>query len=142
MTGSNHKIPVSNSYIIERFGPTAFETQSGECIVTISDTKVCKCPLLPRCLERLLVMMLDENLPARVTRFLVPEELLGDFYVYEKLCPPLNLDAARATLKDLTMAVILGLKELHGHIYAHCDVRLENICCRADGMRVLIDSSV
>ena len=51
---TNHKLPLTKSYIIEQFGPNARQLQSGESIVIVSDAKVYKYPLLGRHRERLL----------------------------------------------------------------------------------------
>ena len=133
---TNHKLPLTKSYIIEQFGRNARQIQSGESIVIVSDEKVYKYPLLGRHRERLFALMVSSDSPQR---FLVPERpLLLRFFVYPKLKPPISIQLAKQILKPLTKSVVLALKELHSKDQGHADVRLENICFR-DEMAVLID---
>ena len=136
MYSTNHKLPLSKSYIIQQFGQGAYQIQSGESIVIITDQKVYKYPLLSTHRENLLKILLQEIVSPR---FLVPEKrrFLEFFFVYPKL-KPIPVYLAKQSLKKLTKLVVLSLEELHSQGLAHNDVRLDNICFK-DGMAVLID---
>ena len=95
---TNLKIPLTKSYIIEQFGPNAYQLQSGESIVIIPDKKVNKYPLLPQHQVNLLEILLQDLVSPR---FLVPEKrrFLRVFFVYPKLKPPISVHIAKQNLK-------------------------------------------
>ena len=108
---TNHKLPLSKSYIIQQFGQGAYQIQSGESIVIITDQKVYKYRLLSTHRENLLEILLQDLVSP--TRFLVPEKrrFLGVFFVYPKLKPPIPVDLAKKSLKKFSCVIFGGIAQ-------------------------------
>ena len=63
-----------------------------------------------------------------------------NLFYYEKVpYGPLEEDQAYRYMKTLTVKIFDALKELHKFGYAHCDVRLPNVCFNSAHDAVLID---
>ena len=122
---------------MDKFGRRAYQIQSGESIVIVNDEQVFKYPL-PGHRENLLHIASQDLVST--TGFLIPDKklFLQTFFVYKRLKLPISVDKARENLKQLTMSVVIALKNLHDQGYTHCDIRLDNICYRGN-RAVLID---
>ena len=65
---------------------------------------------------------------------------IEDVFSYDKVpYGPLREEQARKYLKTLSEKICAALEELHRFGYAHCDIRLPNVCFNSNYDAVLID---
>ena len=127
---TNHVLPISESFIREHFGCTAFQMFSGQSVVIIDEgTKKVYKHCLSTVEMNTSLLLLRRELFRKTSRAVFPEEVKQvrqtDFFVYPLLTSLLKPREAKSVAKTYVKLVCEAIEELHTKFkIAHLDVRL------------------
>ena len=136
-------VPVSRSWCTDNFGPNAYQVQSGESVVILTEEHVFKTPVNLALAQTLRKLLNVRQLLQSPHLFILPiEEIttasVQSYFKFKRCNRPLSRTEARQNMKKFAIKTAAAIKELHAAGFAHLDIRLGNICF-VDTSAVLID---
>ncbi len=140
--GNDFYIPVPETFVTAHFGQEAKQVTSGYSVVVKAKDAYYKFVYGKNATDFLFSTLTCNPIQLDYSCIPIGLDFYGAHNVFFKFKPlkkPLLPHEAHIVIRTLVSDVHEAISELHGKGFAHCDIRLKNICFNDFGHAVLID---